>query len=322
MQIDPVVLFFLLGLAAGWAKSDLKLPSALYDTLSVFLLLAIGIKGGLELAKQPVLQILPQALLVLLMGFLIPLLIYPLLRWRLPQVDAASIAAHYGSVSVVTYAVGVAYLTRQGVSFESQTTLFLVLLEMPALIVGVVLARLGAARAAGEGDGTAVAGHGWGKLLHEVLLGKSMVLLLGGLAIGALAGPDGIKPLDRLYLDLFKPVLTLFLLEMGLVVAGKLGILRKQGFFLVGIGVGLPLALSWVGIGFGVLMGLSPGGVTMLGVLAASASYIAAPAAMRMAVPQANPALSLGAALGITFPFNLLVGIPLYHQFATAVTGG
>ncbi|WP_034641868.1 sodium-dependent bicarbonate transport family permease [Chitinilyticum aquatile] len=320
MQIDPVVLFFLLGLAAGWAKSDLKLPSALYDTLSVFLLLAIGIKGGLELAKQPFLAILPQALLVLLMGFLIPLLAYPLLRWRLPQVDAASIAAHYGSVSVVTYAVGVAYLTRQGVSFESQTTLFLVLLEMPALVVGVVLARLGARQAAG--DVTPSAGHGWGKLLHEVLLGKSMVLLLGGLAIGALAGPDGIKPLDRLYIDLFKPVLTLFLLEMGLVVAGKLGILRREGFFLVGIGVGLPLMLSWVGIGFGVLMGLSPGGVTMLAVLAASASYIAAPAAMRMAVPQANPALSLGAALGITFPFNLLVGIPLYHQFATAVTGG
>ncbi|WP_028456373.1 sodium-dependent bicarbonate transport family permease [Chitinilyticum litopenaei] len=315
MQIDPVVLFFLLGLGAGLARSDLKLPSALYETLSVFLLLAIGIKGGLELAKQPFLAILPQALLVLLMGFLIPLLIYPLLRWRLPQVDAASIAAHYGSVSVVTYAVGVAYLVRQGVSHESQTTLFLVLLEMPALVVGVVLARLGRS---GE---TSSAAHGWGKLLHEVLLGKSMVLLLGGLAIGALAGPDGIKPLDKLYLDLFKPVLTLFLLEMGLVVAGKFGILRREGLFLAAVGIILPLLLSWVGIGFGLMMGLSTGGVTILGILAASASYIAAPAAMRMAVPQANPALSLGAALGITFPFNLLVGIPLYHRFAAFVTG-
>jgi hypothetical protein len=312
MQIDPVVLFFLLGLAAGLAKSDLKLPSALYETLSVFLLLAIGIKGGLELAKQPILQVLPQAMLVLLMGCLIPLLIYPLLRLKLAQADAASFAAHYGSASVVTFAVGVAYLTRLAIPYESQTTLFLVLLEMPALVVGVILARLGA-------KGQQQAGHGWGKLLHEVLLGKSIVLLMGGLLIGLIAGPEGIKPVDKLYLDLFKPVLTLFLLEMGLVVAGKVGVLRQQGLFVVIMGIGLPLALSWIGIGFGLMMGLSLGGLVLLATLAASASYIAAPAAMRMAVPQANPALSLGAALGITFPFNLLIGIPLYHQFAAAV---
>ncbi|WP_410500033.1 sodium-dependent bicarbonate transport family permease [Chitinibacter sp. S2-10] len=311
MQIDPVVLFFLLGLAAGWAKSDLKLPSALYETLSVFLLLAIGIKGGLILAKQPVLTILPQAVLVLLMGALIPLLIYPLLRLRLSQVDSASMAAHYGSVSVVTYAVGVAFLARQGIDYESQTTLFLVLLEMPALMVGVVLARIGA--------GASKSGHGWSKLLHEVFLGKSMVLLIGGLLIGALAGSDGIKPLDKLYVDLFKPVLTLFLLEMGLVVAGKLGILRKHGLLVLGIGIGLPLILSWVGIAFGLLMGLSLGGLTLMAILAASASYIAAPAAMRMALPEANPALSLGAALGMTFPFNILIGVPTYLQFARLV---
>ncbi len=311
MQIDPVVLFFLLGLAAGWAKSDLKLPSALYETLSVFLLLAIGIKGGLILANQPIMTILPQAALVLLMGALIPLLIYPILRLKLSQVDSASMVAHYGSVSVVTYAVGVAFLARQGIDYESQTTLFLVLLEMPALMVGVVLARMG--------PSATKSGHGWGKLLHEVFLGKSMVLLMGGLLIGALAGPEGIKPLDKLYIDLFKPVLTLFLLEMGLVVAGKLGILRKHGILVLAIGVGLPLALSWVGIAFGLMMGLSLGGVTLMAVLAASASYIAAPAAMRMALPEANPALSLGAALGITFPFNILVGIPLYLQFARHV---
>lgn len=311
MQIDPVVLFFLLGLAAGWAKSDLKLPSALYETLSVFLLLAIGIKGGLILANQPILTILPQAALVILMGALIPLLIYPLLRLKLSQVDSASMVAHYGSVSVVTYAVGVAFLGRQGIDYESQTTLFLVLLEMPALMVGVVLARMG--------PSATKSGHGWGKLLHEVFLGKSMVLLMGGLLIGALAGPEGIKPLDKLYIDLFKPVLTLFLLEMGLVVAGKLGILRKHGILVLAIGIGLPLALSWVGIAFGLMMGLSLGGLTLMAILAASASYIAAPAAMRMALPEANPALSLGAALGITFPFNILVGIPLYLQFARQV---
>jgi hypothetical protein len=212
---------------------------------------------------------------------------------------------------VVTYAVGVAFLARQGIEYESQTTLFLVLLEMPALMVGVLLARMG--------PSATKSGHGWGKLLHEVFLGKSMVLLMGGLLIGALAGPEGIKPLDKLYIDLFKPVLTLFLLEMGLVVAGKLGILRKHGILVLAIGICLPLALSWVGIAFGLMMGLSLGGITLMAVLAASASYIAAPAAMRMALPEANPALSLGAALGITFPFNILVGIPLYLQFARQV---
>lgn len=318
MSLDPVVLFFLLGLFAGLARSDLKLPAALYEILSVFLLLAIGIKGGLELAKQPFMDILPQALAVLAMGFLLPLLAYPLLRLKLSTVDAASIAAHYGSVSVVTYAVGVTYLSRLEVSFESQLTLFLVLLEMPALIVGVVLARLGAARAQEEGASV----MGWGALLHEVLLGKSMVLLLGGLAIGAIAGPVGIVPLDKLYVDLFKPFLTLFLLEMGLVVAGKFAKLRQHGVFVLLVGIGIPLAFSWIGIGLGLMLGLSLGGCTMLGVLAASASYIAAPAAMRMAVPEANPALSLGAALGVTFPFNLIIGIPLYYRFAEMVHGG
>jgi hypothetical protein len=309
MRLDPLVLFFLLGLFAGLVRSDLKLPAALYDTLSVFLLLAIGIKGGLELATQSSLAIVPQAALVLAMGFAIPCLLYPALRWRLSQPDAASVAAHYGSVSVVTFAVGVAFLTRRGEAFESQTTLFLVLLEMPALIMGVLLSRLGR-----KAEGKT---RGWGNMLREVFLGKSVVLLLGGMLIGVIAGPEGIKPLDRLYLDLFKPALTLFLLEMGLIVAANASTIRAQGWFLVATGILLPLVLSWVGIGVGLVLGLSRGGVTMLAILAASASYIAAPAAMRMAVPQANPALSLGAALGITFPFNLIFGIPLYHRCAS-----
>ncbi len=315
MTLDPVVLFFLLGLFAGLARSDLKLPAALYEILSVFLLLAIGIKGGLELAKQPFFDILPQALAVLAMGFVLPLLAYPVLRLRLSQVDAASVAAHYGSVSVVTYAVGVTYLARQGVSHESQTTLFLVLLEMPALIVGVLLARRGQQQ-------SGAASMGWGGLLHEVLLGKSMVLLLGGLVIGAVAGPTGIAPIEKLYIDLFKPFLTLFLLEMGLVVAGKFARLRENGVFVLLVGIGMPLVFSWIGIGLGMLLGLSLGGCTLLAVLAGSASYIAAPAAMRMAVPEANPALSLGAALGVTFPFNLVFGIPLYYRFAVMAHGG
>ncbi len=314
MHPDPVVLFFVLGLVAGVVRSDLKLPSALYETLSVFLLLAIGLKGGVELASQPLLTVLPQALGVVMMGLLLPLVAYPILRLRLSVPDAASLAAHYGSVSVVTYAVGCAYLARRQVPFESSTTLFLALLEVPALVVGVLLGRTMQRQAGG-------APVQWRRLLHEVCLGKSMVLLLGGITIGFIAGPEGIRPVDRLYMDLFKGVLTLFLLEMGLVAAAHLGALRREGWFIVLVGIGFPLLFSAFGLGLGLLFHMSPGGVTLLAVMAASASYIAAPAAMRIALPQANVAVSLGAVLGVTLPFNLFLGIPLYYRIAAWLAG-
>jgi len=177
------------------------------------------------------------------------------------------------------------------------------------LLIGVILAR----RADGQ--------TGWGAMLHEVLSGKSIVLLVGGLLIGWLAGADGIKPLDRLFLDLFKGVLAFFLLEMGLVVASRLGDLRKAGAFLIGFGIAMPLLGAALGLLTGNLLNLSIGGTVLLAALFASASYIAAPAAMRIAIPEANPALSIGAALGITFPFNLLIGIPLYHDMAVRFAG-
>jgi hypothetical protein len=180
----------------------------------------------------------------------------------------------------------------------------LVLLEFPALVIGVLLARRGER------------GTPWGKVLHEVFAGKSIVLLLGGLAIGWAAGPQGIAPLDSLFFDLFRGVLAFFLLEMGLVVANRFSELRRAGLFLIVFAILMPLFSAGLGVVTGMLLGLSVGGVTLLATLYASASYIAAPAAMRLAVPQANPALSIGAALGITFPFNLLVGIPLYHRLA------
>lgn len=301
MTLDPVVLFFLLGLFAALARSELKLPPALYETLSVFLLLAIGLKGGVALAKTGSPQVLLQVLLVILLGTLLTLLAFGILRWRLNRADAAATAAHYGSVSVVTFAVAASFLTRQGIEAEPQLTLFLAVMEMPALVVGVLLARLG--------DGQQLR---WGQLAHEVFLGKSMVLLLGGLVIGWLAGPTGIVSLSPLYVDLFKPVLSLFLLEMGLLTAAKLGGLRRQGGFVVLFGLLVPLGFACIGLGSAYAMGLSAGGALLLATLCASSSYIAAPAAMRIAVPEANPALSLAASLGVTFPFNLLFGIPLY----------
>lgn len=305
-SLEPVILFFVLGAIAGFVRSDLKIPGVLYEALSIFLLLAIGLKGGVELARYPLLDVVLPALAVVVVGALIPLAAFPVLRGvgKLSSADAGSIAAHYGSVSVVTFAVGASYLARLGEAAEGYMTVFLVLLEFPALMIGVLLARRGEQ------------GTPWRQVIHEVFAGKSIVLLIGGLVIGWMAGPDGIAPLDRLFFDLFKGLLAFFLLEMGLVVARRFGDLRRAGFFLVAFAVLMPLAAAGLGLVTGMLLGLSVGGVTLLATLYASASYIAAPAAMRIAVPQANPALSIGAALGITFPFNLVVGIPLYHRLA------
>jgi hypothetical protein len=310
-MIDVVILFFLLGLIAGIARSDLKLPAALYDSLSVVLLLAIGLKGGEGLAQQPIGPLLPQLFAVVMLGVVQTLIAYAVLRFagRLARMDAAATAAHYGSVSVATFAVAVNWLVARNIAFEPQSTIFLVVMEVPAIMVAIVLAR-------GIGRDT-----DWRVLLHETFLGKGVTLLIGGMAIGWIAGPDGLASIKGLYFDLFKGVLALFLLEMGLIVSRHLGELRKNGVFLVAFGVLMPLFSGVLGLGCGMLLNLSVGGLTLLATLAASASYIAVPAAMRVAVPQANPALSLGVVLGVTFPFNILLGIELYHRLALQLVG-
>lgn len=308
-QLEPVVLFFVLGLVAGLIRSDLKVHGILYDSLSIFLLLAIGLKGGVELARHSLPDLLLPSLAVVAVGSLIPLLAFPVLRLigKLPAADAGSIAAHYGSVSVVTFAVALSYLARLGEATEGYMVVFLVLLEFPALVIGVMLARRG------ERDTP------WRKVLHEVFAGKSIVLLLGGLLIGWLAGPDGIAPLDTVFFGMFHGMLAIFLLELGLVVARRVGELLHAGAFLVAFAILMPLAAATLGLFAGTLLGLSVGGVTLLATLYASASYIAAPAAMRIALPEANPAISIAAALGVTFPFNIVAGIPLYHWLAQAL---
>lgn len=303
MAIDPVVLFFVLGLAAGLARSDLKIPPAIYDLLSLILLLSIGMKGGIELARQPATGLLGDIAIVVAMGVALTLLAFLILMaCRLPRVDAAAVAAHYGSVSVATFAVGVAYVTRAGMAYESHLPLFLVVLEIPGIVVGIMLAR-GRAR-----------GLPWRALLHEIVFGRSVLLLLGGLGIGWAMGEQGVAPIAPLFIDLFKGVLALFLLEMGLIAAGHLGGLRGRSLAVIGFALLAPPLFALVGIGTAAVLGLAPGGAVLLAVLAASASYIAAPAALRTAVPEANPALSLTAALGITFPFNILIGLPIYDR--------
>ncbi|MCU0869218.1 MAG: sodium-dependent bicarbonate transport family permease [Burkholderiales bacterium] len=312
MSVDPIVLFFLLGVGARLLRSDLRLPEAMYEGLSIFLLITIGLKGGVELAAHPLGPLLPQAGGVIAMGLALPLIAYPVLRGigRLGRPDAASIAAHYGSVSMVTFAVALAWLADRKVPHEQYMPLFVVLLEVPGIIVGILIAKLGAGR-----------GVHWGDLAREVFLGRSVVLLAGGLVIGWASGPHALEPQAKLFFDLFKGVLALFMLEMGLVAAGRIRELRRTGVFLLGFGTLMPIVFATLGILVGRTVGLSAGGSMLLGTLAGSASYIAAPAAMRIAVPEANPSLSLAAALGVTFPFNVIVGIPLYATIATRLFG-
>lgn len=315
-MIDVVVLFFLLGLLARLVKSDLALPGVLYETLSIYLLLAIGLKGGVELSKQSLSAVVPQMLFCLTLGLMIPVLLYPLLRRLvgLNGFDAASVAAHYGSVSVVTFAVASAYLTHRNIEFEAHAALWVALLEAPGIVTGIALARW-FEKKQGNPSGTKT-GFAWRALAHDVFLGKSVFLLVGGLAIGTFMGETGTAPISPLFTVLFKGVLALFLLELGLVAGGRLGELKRYGVKLIAFALVAPLGLAVLGALGGKALGLSTGGIAIMAALAASASYIAAPTAMRIAVPQANAALSITAALGITFPFNVLLGIPLYLKLA------
>jgi hypothetical protein len=314
-MIEPIILFFIFGMIAGLVRAELRLPSQIYDFVSMLLLITIGLKGGVELAKQPFLTLLPQMLAVFVMGLALPLIAFPVLRniGRFKREDAASIAAHYGSVSVGTYAVAVAFMGTKNIYFEEHMPLLLVVLEVPAILVGILLAK-------GLSKNTQ-----WGSVTHEVFTGKGIVLLLGGLFIGWIAGSEGLASVKPFFFDLFKGILALFLLEMGLIASSKISALRQYGLFLVFFSIGMPLFSAVVGTALGLLLNLSVGGTAMLAVLAASASYIAVPAAMRISVPEANPTLSLTASLGITFPFNVLIGISLYYEMAVkahAIVGG
>jgi hypothetical protein len=308
-MLDVVVLFFVLGVAAKCFKSDLRLPEALYETLSIYLLLAIGLKGGIEMSKQSLLDLAPQVAVCLSLGFAIPFLLVPVLRrLGLSAVDSAALAAHYGSVSVVTFAVANSFLQKRGVPVESHAALWVALMEAPGLIACIWLARRGLRELS---EATSL---NWRELAHDVFLGKSVLLLVGGLLIGAFMGEAGTASIKNVFIDPFKGVLALFLLELGLVAGARLGDLRQHGLKLVGFALIAPMGLAVLGALAGVLMGLSQGGVTIMATLAASASYIAAPTAMRIAVPQANAGLSITAALGVTFPFNIVLGIPLYFE--------
>lgn len=305
--LSPMVLAFGLGMLAHALKSDLKIPEALYQSLTIYLLLAIGLKGGIALhGSNPATLVLP-ILATIGAGLATTVSAYALLRIALglTRVDAGALAAHYGSVSAVTFIAAREFAVANGDSPEALLVVLLVALEIPALVLGLHLA--GAGRRADSS-----LWHG----VSEILTGKAVLLLLGGLAIGVLAGPERGARVAPLFVVLFDGVLMLFLLDLGLVAARKLKEIGALGVKLVLFAIALPLAHGAAGAVLGLALGFSPGGAAVFAAMLSSASYIAAPAAVRATLPAANTGLYLAAALGVTFPFNLALGIPAYRWVA------
>lgn len=305
--LDPTILCFVVGLVAGLAKSDLKLPKSSYDFVSLYLLLAIGLKGGVQLSKTDLVSFVPPLVGTLFIGVAVPLIAFSILRTtkKFDRANAGAIAAHYGSVSAVTFATAIAYVESLGGSYEPYMMTLVVVLEIPAICVGIYLAKGGFTQVESKQ-----------KLVRDILFGKSIFLLGGGLLIGYVAGPQKMAGLDPLFVDLFKGFLALFLLEMGVKTSQQMTELKKAGVVLFIFGITMPLISAAIGLGVGHLLGMSPGGVFLLAILSASSSYIAAPSAMKIAVPEASPTLYLTSSLAITFPFNIIVGIPLIYELA------
>jgi uncharacterized protein len=316
--LSPVILFFALGMLAGLLKSDLAIPEPVGKLLALYLVIAIGLKGGIALGDSPIGgAIAVAAIVAVALSLLLPFVGYALLRasTRLDATNAAAVAAHYGSVSVVTFAAATVVLAQLGVPFEAYMIVLLVAMEAPAIVSGLFLAR----QAEPAAEDTVAPGRFTPALLREVFLSGTVLLLLGSLGIGWLTGGAAARELGPVFETPFKGILCLFLLDMGLTAARRLGDLRHVGWGVAAFGIYMPLCGAALGLAAGWALGLSVGGTTLFAVLGASASYIVVPATMRVALPKASPAVYLTLALGITFPFNLLVGIPLYHAGARAI---
>lgn len=303
----PVVLAFVLGIVAAAVRSDLKIPEEIYAALSIYLLLSIGLKGGAALAATPLATVVLPLLATLALGLATPTWCFAALRGlgRFSVEDSAAIAAHYGSVSVVTFIAAMGFVERAGYPAEAFMATLVVALEIPGIVVALLIARRSGRDAVGLG-----------KALAEIFSGRSILLLLGGVVIGAISGTRGLAEVKAFFVDPFKGALCLFLLELGIVTGRRMRDVRRVGPFLLAFGIGAPLINGALGVLLGRFAGLPIGGAAVLGAMASSASYIAAPAAVRLALPAANPAYYLTASIGITFPFNLAFGIPLYFALA------
>ena len=316
--LSPPVLFFFLGVIAVLVGSDLEIPSPLPKLFSLYLLLAIGFKGGLELQHSGLGgQVLPTIGAAIAMSLLVPLYSFLVLKTRFDGFNAAAIAATYGSISAVTFITAESFLDTQSLPFDGFMVAALALMESPAIIVGLLLVTLAAPQKRPD-----IAGMRWGVVLREAFLNSSVFLLVGSLVIGLLVAaysPGGIDKMEPFSDKLFYGALSFFLLDMGIVAAQRIRDLRQAGVFLIAFSVLMPLFNAALGALIARGLGLGPGNALLFVVLCASASYIAVPAAMRMTVPEANPSLYISTALGVTFPFNIIVGIPLYMVLVNAV---
>jgi hypothetical protein len=312
--LNPPVLFFFLGLAAVLLKSDLEIPQPIPRFLSLYLLFSIGIEGGVRLRES---GLNAEAATVLgasvLMAALVPLLAFPLLRRKLDVPNAAAIAATYGSISAVTFLTGVAFLERTGQSYSGHLVASMALMESPAIMVAVMLARRARAR---ESTRRRIP---LGELAREAFLNGSVFLLIGSLVIGTLGGASAERAIGPFTRDIFRGMLAFFLLDMGIVAGKRIANLKDEGSFLIIFAIVFPVLNALAGVGIAWLIGTGPGDALLFALLCGSASYIAVPAAMRLAVPEANPSLYVPMALAVTFPLNIVLGIPLYSALIDVI---
>lgn len=309
---DPAILFFVFGILAGLLKSNLEIPPQISRFLSLYLLMALGLKGGFALARSGLTaEVLISLSAALGMAILVPVLGYLVLRRFLNGFDAAAVAATYGSVSAVTFITAVQYLDTHGISYGGHMAAGMALMESPAIVLAVVLANHARQKTAASNSNAPLK-----RILHEALTDGAQLLLLGAMLIGVLTGDSGQAAMKPFSVDLFKGMLAFFLLDMGLLAARNMGTLRGQSVWLLVYAIVGPLAHAGIALAIGWMLGMSVGNAALLMVLAASASYIAVPAVIRHAIPEANPTLYFGMSLGLTFPFNILIGIPLYVYVA------
>lgn len=315
--LDPSLLFFVTGLFAGAIRSNLEIPPQIARFLSLYLLMALGLKGGFALAKSGLsAEVLISLGCAIVLAVAVPALGYTLLKRGLSRFDAAAVAATYGSVSAVTFITAVQYLETRSLDFGGHMAAAMALMESPAIVMAVVLANLARQR-----DGTArpAGATGFGKVLHESFTDGAQLLLLSAMVVGLVTGESGQRTMQPFTGDLFKGMLAFFLLDMGLAAARNFGSLKGRSPWLIGYALGGPVVHAGLALGLSAAAGLSAGNGALLMVLAASASYIAVPAVVREAIPEASPTLYFGLSLGLTFPFNILIGIPLYVSVAHRV---
>ncbi len=329
--LDPAILFFAFGILAGCLKSNLEIPQPISRFLSLYLLMALGLKGGFALAQSGLTTEIAASLgAAVLLAIVIPMAAYQLLKRFVSRFDAAAVAATYGSVSAVTFITATQYLDVQQIAYGGHMAAAMALMESPAIVIAVVLAnslrQASAPAVPSNGNGTAALGGGGprvglGKILHESFTDGTQLLLLGAMLVGLLTGEAGKTAMAPFSVDLFKGMLAFFLLDMGLLTARNLGQLRGQSRWLLAYAAAAPAVHAALALGLAVLLGLSVGNATLLMVLAASASYIAVPAALRYAIPEASPSVYFSMSLGVTFPLNILLGIPMYAWVAGTVLG-